>query len=115
MPISGGEPRRLVELIGPEAIEKILLTQGLDNALCWTPDGRYVLFVKANPNNQNLRSLWRVPVAGGEPEDLGLEMDRLRHPVISADGRKIAFTAGGSKTEVWVMENFLPNGQAAAQ
>lgn len=75
----------------------------------------FQVFVKGNTNDQSLRSLWRVPVAGGEPEDLGLEMEKLRQPVISADGRKIAFTAGGRKTEVWVMENFLQNGQAAAK
>jgi len=115
LPVSGGEPRRLLELFGPEAIEEIHLYRSLDDALCWTPDGRYVVFVKANKNNLSLRSLWRVPVAGGEPEDLGLEMEKLRQPVISADGRKIAFTAGGSKTEVWVMENFLQNGHVASK
>lgn len=113
LPISGGEPRRLVELVGPESIERWYLS--LDEGLCWTPDGRYILFVKGNTNNQRLRSLWRVPVAGGEPEDLGLEMDRLRQPVISADGRQIAFTAGGSNKEVRVMENFLPNDHVASK
>ena len=115
MPIGGVEPRRLVELFGPEAIEGLQLWHSRDNALCWTPDGRHIVFVKGNTKDQNLRSLWRVPVAGGEPENLGLEMDRLRHPVISADGRQIAFTAGGRKSEMWVMENFLQNDHASVK
>ena len=112
-PVTGGEGRQLLELVGPEAIADE--REWVDVGLGWTPDSRNVLFVKGNAKNPKARSLWRVPVVGGEPEDLGLEMEELREPVISPDGRHIAFTAGGIKSEVWVMENFLPKDKVAAK
>ncbi|MBI2949392.1 MAG: PD40 domain-containing protein [Verrucomicrobia bacterium] len=112
--LKGGEARQLVELVGPEAIDSVVRV-GFDTGLGWTPDSRYVLFVKGNSNNSRARALWRVPVAGGEPEAFGLEMDELRAPVISPDGRWIAFVAGGDKADLWVMENFLPAQKAAAK
>lgn len=112
-PLSGGTARQLLELTGLEAIEN--LTGRPDTGLGWTPDGGYVLFVKGTAKGPRARALWRVPVAGGPPEPLGWEMEELREPVISPDGRRIAFTAGGNKKELWVMENFLPKDNAAAK
>ena len=80
-----------------------------DPGLGWTPDSRNVLFVKGNATNLKMRSLWRVPATGGKLTPIGLEMEKLREPVISPNGKHIAFTAGGNKTELWSMENFLPN------
>jgi beta-lactamase regulating signal transducer with metallopeptidase domain/Tol biopolymer transport system component len=114
VPVNGGEPRELVQLVGPEAIEEIQARRYSDQGLGWTPDGRYALFVKGNLTDQKMHSLWRVPVTGGEAESVGVEMERLRQPTISPDGHHIAFTAGGAKTELWVMENFLPPAKVAA-
>lgn len=110
MPASGGESRQLLELVGAEA--KISVS---DDGLCWTADSRYVVFAKGKANNSKTRSLCRIPITGGEPEDLGLEMEGLRQPVISPDGRRIAFTAGGERREIWAMENFLPESDVAAK
>ena len=54
--------------------------------------------------------LWRIPVNGGEPQKLDLSMRKLMHVRIHPDGRRIAFTGSSQpeKSEVWVMENFLP-------
>lgn len=112
MAVSGGDSRPVVILRGVDAMDLTFLP---DQGLGWTPDSRCVLFVKGNANNSSMRSLWRVPIAGGESESLGLEMDELREPVISSDGRRIAFTAGGRKNELWVMENFLPKDKVAAK
>jgi len=78
--------------------------------LTWTPDGRHLLFLGKSENG--LCELRRIPVKGGEPQNLGLKIIphigvRLSfHP----DGRRIAFTGPGSGHggEVWAMENFLP-------
>ena len=35
----------------------------------------------------------------------------MRELVVHPDGRRIAFTSGGDRSEVWVMENFLPGGK----
>jgi hypothetical protein len=50
----------------------------------------------------------RVAVAGGDPEPIGLEMEALNHLRVHPDGRRLAFVAGYSSAELWVMEDFLP-------
>ncbi|MCX6376441.1 MAG: hypothetical protein NTU88_10495, partial [Armatimonadetes bacterium] len=52
--------------------------------------------------------LWSVSVQGGEPRKLDLTAENMRDLSVHPDGRQIAFTAGQTKSEVWVMENFLP-------
>ncbi len=74
----------------------------------WTPDGRYVLFVRpADPSWKRLE-FWRVPVEGGKPEKIGLAMEQLNHPSFHPDGRNLAFTGMKPRQEVWAMQNFLP-------
>ena len=80
----------------------------------WTADGRYVLFGKCNPTFRETQSqeLWRVPAEGGEAQKL-LEMEGLGDISLHPDGQRIAFTGGGRNiSEVWVMENFLPEFKA---
>ena len=78
--------------------------------LAWMPDGKNILFGKSRKGRQNVVELWRVPVAGGEPQKAGLSMSRLMVLRVSPDGKSIAFTASEQpdKSEVWVLENFLP-------
>ncbi len=104
-PVAGGEPRELLRLPVPGAF-----TQGL----AWTPEGRYLLFGRAGVQEGQARTeLWRIPVAGGEPEKLGLSGERMVEFRVHPDGRRVAFTAGAPKAELWVMENFLPVLKAA--
>ncbi len=91
MPAAGGPARELYRQPQPGRIV----------SLTWTPDGRYLLFAKRN-------QLWRLPAQGGEPEQLDLAMDGLRDLRVHPDGRRLAFTAGRNRQEIWVMENFLP-------
>ena len=105
VPVAGGQPRTLF--------------QGDDLALlgfvAWTPDGRYLLFGRHSALEPSLRELWRIPVGGGEPQKLDLAMEDLRNLRIHPDGRRIAFTAGTDRSEVWVMENFLPDLASASR
>jgi Tol biopolymer transport system component len=108
IPAAGGAPRELfrvedpVSLLGPSAPG-------------WTPDGRYIIvrtYREAKPEPE--RILWAIPAAGGEPKKLGQAPAGLMlgfdvHP----DGQRIAFTAGDSKQEFWVLQNFLPQTRAA--
>ena len=108
MPAAGGEPRELFRLEDPEES-----FHGDYSGLAWTPDGRYILFGRTKSGEP--QELWRIPTEGGKPQKL-LAMHKLSQINIHPDGRRIAFTGftdGPLGTEVWVMENFLPEFTAA--
>jgi Tol biopolymer transport system component len=103
LPVDGGTPRRLVTVTEPDAF-------ALDG-VAWTPDGRYLLFVKRSLKGRP-HSVWRIPAAGGVPQPLDLPMDGLNVGLrIHPDGRRVAFTSGEPRGEIWVLENLL--GRAA--
>jgi Tol biopolymer transport system component len=62
----------------------------------WAPDGKHLYFVSDRGGSMNL---WRVPIdeaSGkrlGDPEPITTPAPFLAHPSISADGRRIAYTA----------------------
>ncbi len=98
IPVSGGEAREVVRL------KKGLIITTAD----WTPDGKDLLFAESKFQRGYKFNFWRIPAAGGEPQKLGLEMDRVRTLRIHPDGRHIAFRAGQRIKEIYAMDNFLP-------
>jgi Tol biopolymer transport system component len=98
VPLSGGEARdvcRSGQMVWPPSI-------------AWAPDSGGVLFVK-QPNPDDLKTeLWLVPIQGGEARKFDLAALGMRELCVHPDGRRIAFTSGDDRSEVWVMENFLP-------
>jgi Tol biopolymer transport system component len=81
----------------------------------WSADGKYIFCTRrAGKGGINSRfELWRVPVAGGQPQKTDFEMpgaiDNLSaHP----DGMHLAFEnrapMSESPAEVWALENFMP-------
>jgi Tol biopolymer transport system component len=70
--------------------------------IAWTAGGSRLVFTK------NLKELWAVSVAQGEPKKVLAWNDMLLFPSIHPDGQRIAFFSGGYVSEMWVMENFLP-------
>jgi Tol biopolymer transport system component len=98
VPLAGGAAREVLrsgQMVWPPSI-------------AWAPDSRGVLFVKQPNPDDPKTELWLVPVKGGEPRKLDLEAPGMRELCVHPDGRRIAFTSGGDRSEVWVMENFLP-------
>jgi len=90
--LNGGEPRELFR-----GLAKLY-------ELRWTRDGRYII---ARAGSE----IWRVPAQGGTPLKLDLSVPKMMrfsftlHP----DNRRFAFSVNeGSKSELWVLENFLP-------
>jgi len=103
MPVSGGEIRELVRIDREKEYAS-------GASPWWTPDGRYISFLKGvKGKSPNELQVWRVPAEGGEPQRTGLSVGRqmsgLRpHP----DCRRLASNDFKVNLEVWVMENFLP-------
>jgi Tol biopolymer transport system component len=101
LPAAGGEARELLRGDGS------LMPPGF-GTIAWTPDGRSVLFARRTGPGSPKTELWSVPVQGGEPRKLELTAENMRDLSVHPDGRHIAYTAGRDRSEVWVMENFLP-------
>lgn len=95
LPSSGGEARPFLELQKSERIQ----------AIGWMPDGEYVLFTKREKKGT---SLWRIAPGNPEPQKLWQSNKRLRDMRVHPDGEQIAFSTVIIDSEVWVMENFLP-------
>jgi len=75
--------------------------------LQWTPDGRNLLVVR-HTGKDGIPELWRIPVAGGEPQRTGLSVDGMGLFSLHPDGRRIAFESGNPSVEareLWVLEN----------
>lgn len=109
LPVAGGDARELVRAKEPEEM--------VGDSLSWSPDSQYIVFVRA-VNNQELlggyfphgRETQTLAISsrGGEPHALGVAMDSANSVSFDPTGHHIAFAAGSAKSEIWVMENFLP-------
>ena len=101
-PVGGGESKELVKA------SRIWAS--------WSPDSRYIVFLKAINEDEQVPyedtkwQLWRVAADGGEPESLGLTFTGrfIGSLKIHPDGRYVVIDDARVNLEVWVMENFLP-------
>lgn len=100
--VSGGTAREIYRAADNEGISSVM----------WTPDGRYVMFRKLVPpaSGQNARpvsAFWRATPDGRvvEKTDLDVKGNWL---AFSPDGRRLAFTTGQAKSEMWALENLAP-------
>jgi Tol biopolymer transport system component len=68
----------------------------------WAKSGSFLLAVRRNPANDEQKSVWTVPVAGGKAEPV-LKGARLDEPQLSPDGRWLAYMSSESgQNEVYV-------------
>ena len=100
VPSTGGEPHRLT------------YHPGADVAVGWTPDGKSVLFTSHRASTNDPDKLFTVPVTGGFPTELPLEMGEQGS--YSPDGSQIAYVPifqwepdwkgyrGGQTTPIWI-------------
>ena len=100
VPSTGGEPLRLT------------YHPGADVAVGWTPDGKSVLFTSHRASTNDPDKLFTVPVTGGFPTELPLEMGEQGS--YSPDGSQIAYVPifqwepdwkgyrGGQTTPIWI-------------
>jgi Tol biopolymer transport system component len=95
--LNGGEPRELF--------------RGLAKRywLGWTRDDRYIIARAGS-------GIWRVPAQGGTPLKLDLSVPRMASFTLHPDNRRFAFSVNeGYKSELWVLENFLPVARTPAR
>jgi Tol biopolymer transport system component len=105
--LNGGEPRELF--------------RGLAQyyRLRWTRDGRYIIAQAAEltwgGGTATVSSeIWWVPAQGGTPLKLDLSVPKMASFALHPDNRRFAFSVNeGSKSELWVLENFLPAAKSA--
>ena len=103
---------KTVSINGGEPLE---LFRGLAKLydLRWTRDGRYII---ARALNTASSEIWRVPAKGGTPLKLDLSIPKMSSFTLHPDNRRFAFSVNeGSKSELWVMENFLPKEETRNQ
>ncbi len=62
-------------------------------ALAWSADGGSLLFVAQRDPDAKVNSLWRIPLNGGEAEELFTHEASIGSIYPSPDGRRLAFTA----------------------
>ncbi|HSB15684.1 MAG TPA: hypothetical protein VLE22_14595 [Bryobacteraceae bacterium] len=95
LPVDTGEVREVLTIPPPNWFLSI----------AWTPDSRYLLSAKQFEVENERAELWRVAVATGEAQSLGLSFQSIRDLSIHPNGRRIAFTYAHRTSEIWAMEN----------
>ncbi len=60
--------------------------------LAFSPDGNYLYFLEAADNTSNNHNLYRAPVLGGEPRQIGRDIDS--DIAFSPDGNRMAYVRG---------------------
>jgi len=100
---------KIIPIFGGEATEVVRWEKGkIIMTADWTPDGKELLFAESRFQRGYKFEFWRVSVEGGEPQKLGLSMDRVYMLSVRPDGQQIAFRAGQRIKEIYAMDNFLP-------
>lgn len=103
IPSTGGTPR--------------LVAEAVDNrgAIAWSPDGRKLVYAipsksSAGATPAKIRyQFWSVASDGGEPQKLDLMVDGIIMSLrIHPDGQRMVYQTHRSRSEIWVMKNFLP-------
>lgn len=80
--------------------------------LCWSADGKYIYTSKfIEPKKDQIWDIWQIPVDGGDPKALGLDLTYIWQISAHPDGKHLAYSNEGSsykQPQVWLIENFLP-------
>jgi Tol biopolymer transport system component len=86
--LAGGEPR--------------LVYKGPAQSATWTRDGKSFIVLVGGQR-------WRIPAGGGAPVKLELLIPNVQYFALNPDNRRFALgVTDESKSELWVLENFLP-------
>ncbi len=81
-----------------------------DHYPAWSPDGRFIYFVRGIPTTYDM-DIWRIPSTGGEPERLTNHHALVAYPAW-LDARTLIYTAtsdAGSSLSVMDLEKRIPH------
>jgi hypothetical protein len=97
LPLDGGEAREVLRVVEPHRFI---------GWISWVDDRQII--VNRRHLKEGVNTSLLVPLSGGDSKPLNMldhAWGRIRvHP----DGKRVAYLAGQLKSEVWVLENFLP-------
>lgn len=96
VPTTGGEPRRITLDNARYSFDS-----GIIGGLAWTSDGAELIFCSTRGG---LPSLWRVAVAGGDPERLQVGGDNSYYPSVSLQGHRLSYTRVSGGTPIYRIE-----------
>jgi Tol biopolymer transport system component len=96
VPVAGGAAREIYTVDKPRSLLRFPF---------WTPDGKEIV---CGVSQQDKTEALLVPADGGDPRKLAVSMTGMTDLSFHPDGQRVAYSAGRSQSEVWVMENFLP-------
>ncbi len=97
IPLSGGEPK--------------VLCSGLAQyyRLKWTDDGRNIIARAVSNYDNEPSKIWRIHVHDGNSLQLGISVPKMMSFALNPDNKNFVYSVSEeSKSELWVMENFLP-------
>lgn len=96
-----GESRSIIRLSPPSS------QVGNNFTIDWTPDSRSVVFY-GRLNGED--GMWRVPIDGGAPQRIKVDVGTILSWRFNAKTGQVAFSTNGvgPRLEMWKMENFLP-------
>jgi dipeptidyl aminopeptidase/acylaminoacyl peptidase len=112
----GGQPRDLTP--GDYDAVPTSTTFAVGDDFTFSPDGKDVLFTSPARSAEawsTNHDIWRVPLAGGEPENLTAANEAAdAHPLFSPDGRWLAYrrqTRPGYEADRWELVVASPDGK----
>jgi Tol biopolymer transport system component/DNA-binding winged helix-turn-helix (wHTH) protein len=96
LPITGGEPVRIFEIVPPE-----------NPVVRWSQDGRLLTYVETK---QGISNIWGQPMEGGAARQLtDFKTDRIFRFAWSPDGKTLVCERGFYVNDVVLMSDFLPS------
>jgi serine/threonine protein kinase/Tol biopolymer transport system component len=106
LPLAGGEAREL------SRVDDAPYSFG--NVAEWTPDSKRLVVAKINADDaREPPRVWIVPIDGGTEVEIAGFHPKIQANSISIhpDGKRVAFSTGGPRFEIWTLSNFLtPSG-----
>lgn len=90
----------LIPAIGGKLTRLTSEEAGSVEGLTWTGDAREIVYSSSRGGSQGL---WRLAVSGGQPRRLEIAQENAYDPVISRDGRRLAYARWITNSNIWRM------------